>query len=548
MISKGFGWVKDRWKTSDYFFLAAFVGLVALYLWKLPLGNADIDETFYLSIPYRMAKGDSLIVHEWHVSQLWSFLLYPVMKIYLAVASGTEGIVLAFRYVYLFVHLTAVCIAYIAARKRYGMLAVAAVTLYGIFSPFDIMALSYNSMGLTMCFLLVFLNLERPEARWRHVLNGLLAAGLVLSNPYTVFLYIVYMMYLIAVKDKEALLYTNIGVGVLAALFFLVVFRRASLRELLTNFSYALSDSAHQKKTFQDFVTPIKEFGNRFFVFPVIFGLFSILAYKHKEGRRIWTLGLGGTALFMAVSFAVSETQGLGMCLIMFPLTSFGVALFLLRKEKDRRMLCAGILFPVMYAMCMHMSSNQGMYVIANACAVSSCVTVLLFGSWLNENFETKRQIAIILSVLFVCQAGAEIYEKTHHVFWEDGVDQLTEEITFGPLKGIHTTKEKKEKHESIIKDVKTIKASSDETILFYELMPCGYFVTKAAFGTYSAWTEDPNRMAQYYEVHPEKVPDIVYVFAETYGKWTPSQWDAYCKSNGYEMTQSGLGNYIMRR
>lgn len=540
--------IRQKIHRSDILFAIAFIGLLVLYLWKIPLGNADIDESFYLSIPYRMAKGDSLLVHEWHVSQLWSFLIYPIMKTYLAVASGTEGIVLSFRYIYMLIQLTVVAVAYLALRKRYGTLAVAVVTLYGIFSPYDIMACSYNSLGLMMCFLLVFLNLERPEARWRHVLNGLLAAGFVLCNPYMVFLYVVYLMYLIASKDKRALIYTNIGAAGLAAMFFLIVFKNASLSDMLSDFSYALSDSQHQKKTFQDFILPLKDFGNVYFIFIGASALFGVFAYVHRCGRRIWALGLGGVALSMSLYFSLAKTQELGMSMVMFPLTCFGIVLFVMTKAKDWRIFIVGIFVPMMYALCLNLSSNQGMYVIGNACAVSSCATVLLFAGYLRENFKSRKQIAILLAALFLCQASAEVYQKTHHAFWEERVDTLTEEISFGPLKGIKTTEEKKQKHEIVMADIKKIGVSGEENILFYEMMPSAYFVTDAGVGAYSAWTEDLDKLQQYYLVHPEKVPDIVYVFAETYAKYTPAQWTDYCAANGYQIEQTGVGNYVMRK
>ena len=63
-----------------------------LLIWKARYGFGSEDEPFYLTIAHRLVKGDGLISEEWHLSQLSAVLLYPIMKLYLAVAGTTEGI------------------------------------------------------------------------------------------------------------------------------------------------------------------------------------------------------------------------------------------------------------------------------------------------------------------------------------------------------------------------------------------------------------------------------------------------------------------------
>ena len=74
-----------------------YVCTMAFLLWKCRFGFGNIDESFYLTIPYRLCQGDGLLLHEWHLSQLSGFLLLPAMKAYLAVFGSTTGIILSFR-------------------------------------------------------------------------------------------------------------------------------------------------------------------------------------------------------------------------------------------------------------------------------------------------------------------------------------------------------------------------------------------------------------------------------------------------------------------
>ena len=82
------------------FFIVALTISVIYAFFRLDWGMADIDETFYLSIPFRLVQGDALLVEEWNLSQLSALLLYPIMKVYLFLFKSTDGIVLSFRIIY----------------------------------------------------------------------------------------------------------------------------------------------------------------------------------------------------------------------------------------------------------------------------------------------------------------------------------------------------------------------------------------------------------------------------------------------------------------
>lgn len=60
-------------------------------------GIKTVDESFYLSVPYRLLNGDAVFTDEWHVSQLSGLLLLLTMKLFLSVVGSTEGIILFFR-------------------------------------------------------------------------------------------------------------------------------------------------------------------------------------------------------------------------------------------------------------------------------------------------------------------------------------------------------------------------------------------------------------------------------------------------------------------
>ena len=97
--------------------------LVGFAFFRLKWGMADIDETFYLSIPLRLVQGDALLVEEWNLSQLSSFLLYPLMKVYLYVFKSTEGIIIAFRVIYVLAQTLITIVTYFVIKKENRILA-----------------------------------------------------------------------------------------------------------------------------------------------------------------------------------------------------------------------------------------------------------------------------------------------------------------------------------------------------------------------------------------------------------------------------------------
>ncbi len=96
-------------------FLLFVVGV--FLLWKCKFGFSNIDESFYLTIPYRLCKGDALFVDEWHLSQLSGILIMPFMKLYLLLHETTEGMCLWFRYLYTFLQIISSAFIYYRLRN-----------------------------------------------------------------------------------------------------------------------------------------------------------------------------------------------------------------------------------------------------------------------------------------------------------------------------------------------------------------------------------------------------------------------------------------------
>lgn len=181
---------KHRIDACDLIFLCTLIPITFFLLWKCPYGYGGLDEPFYLTLAQRLSMGDALLSDEWNLSQLSAVLLLPFYRLHRLLFGTTEGIVLHFRYLYTAVQLLTAALMYLALRRfRYG--AVCAVLIFVIYTPYDVMALSYNTfalMAVTLC--LSILSCCKKDGRAGFLLAGFCYAVSVIANPYIFLIYL----------------------------------------------------------------------------------------------------------------------------------------------------------------------------------------------------------------------------------------------------------------------------------------------------------------------------------------------------------------------
>ena len=173
--------------------IIALVHIIVLWT-GISRGMPIRDENLYISIPYRFMQGDSMFVDEWHISQISAFLLYPIVKVYLNIVKSFDGIIISFRYIYLSVQLAAAVAGYCLIKNRGRAAAMLASIIYVLYVPYLIRALSYNTIGLMTVWLIACLSLYDTKAMVRPIVIGLLYGVLVLCCPYTVLIYIIWLI------------------------------------------------------------------------------------------------------------------------------------------------------------------------------------------------------------------------------------------------------------------------------------------------------------------------------------------------------------------
>lgn len=533
---------------TDIYFAVLLVGAAFVYLSRIRLGFVDMDEGFYLTVPYRLIQGDCLLTEEWHVTQLVGFLIYPILKLYLFFFKNVEGIYLAFRHVYLLLLFSVTIVSYIFLKKRDKILAIPVSIIFCLFTPFYLKTLSYNTIGfLAVWLLVVVLTTEMKRVALKYAVVGGLLAVTVLCNPYMLILYIIYSVICIWRKEKSGIFngkswgLVTVGAGSVLVLFLAFLFSRTSVIELVRNIPYIFLDPAHKSKSVLDFFKPILDFIVWFKWYFLIFamGILSVLFSSAKRKKKEILGSLMIISSVLLILLALFKTAGIGKHAIMLPLTLLGGTAFVFTKEKSWELFYGGWLVGIIYAMCMNLSSNQGIYVICNACAVSSCISIFLIRDFYAEN-KVQMKKMYSFTFLLVIQIVAEIYVGINYIHWEEDVASLKFKIEEGPLRGIYTTEEKKAAYEKNCINIDSLGDLRNKNILFFNHFPAGYLIAEEATnGAFSAWMPeyrelDNEKFLEYYLLHPEKIPEVIYVDSQARCEWSEEDWNIWCEEYNY--------------
>jgi len=176
------------------FFLLMTITACFLF-WKCRYGFSHIDESFYLAIPYRLLKGDSLLQHEWCIAQLSGFLTYPFVWAYVSIVGSTEGIVLGMRYFFTLLQCLTAIFLYIRLKHMHWLGAVVTAISIALYTHNGIMSLSYYSISISSFILsLIIILTSKQHIGLQYVVSGLFFAAAVLCFPYLIAVYALYLV------------------------------------------------------------------------------------------------------------------------------------------------------------------------------------------------------------------------------------------------------------------------------------------------------------------------------------------------------------------
>lgn len=568
---------EDKHKWQDYLFAALMFGALIFAFWKCSYGFGGNDEAFYLTVAHRLGMGDALISDEWHLSQLSGFLMMPFVWLYTTIMQSTEGIILAARILYIIFHAAVSIVIYVRLRK-YGYITVFASVLYFIFTPYNIMAMSYNTMGLDLITLTgVIMGTTSYKKKLPLIISGLTLAGAVLCCPYLAAAYVLYGICVIihtVIKKKnlnivfsselfsvKTFLFFSIGVVALAAVFLIFMLSRTSLSEIFEYLPYLMSDPEHPQisvlRNLQLYFNSILNCHTHFKI-----PLFTYLAMlvvmiidrKRKQHRAPYLIVTIAVVVFCYFMF-ISQLTSVYYNAIMFPLIFVGITSYILCDNKPKPLFASLFVLGIIYSAAISFSSNQYFYVISMAMTASNVASYVFLAQLVREMKTSqdsieyarwvKRASFVFAAFMIFLQGALQIKAKAEHCFWEwGGISSLTEEISSGPAKGIYTTAGNCATYETIYQDLEYYKSKTKDNILFLTEKTWCYLAADYPYGTYSAWLSGEKessieRLKTYYSLNPDKIPRYIYIPKDSAWDFSTLYSDAW--ASGYSIEENDV-------
>ncbi len=182
-------------KKTDSLFVVALLSIFLIHIAYLFLIPITADETYYLITPFRLLNGDSLVQHDWHLTQFASLFNYLPAYLWMLIKGSTEQIYLFLRCVYLAIH-TAIAVVIYRFFRKYGTWALLAFIIYFIQVPYNIMAISYQSVFVDCLLLLAIclLSIYEKKSVASYVFAGIFFGCCCVCNPFFCVVFVLYLL------------------------------------------------------------------------------------------------------------------------------------------------------------------------------------------------------------------------------------------------------------------------------------------------------------------------------------------------------------------
>ncbi len=581
-----------------------FIALTVIFISAILLlrsafyGIATPDESFYLTIPYRLIRGDALIVDEWHASQFSAALLYLPMKLFLLITGSTDGMVLYFRCLFVACQTAVSYFTFYKIRKYGTAAALVSAILYLLYVPETVKMLDYYTMSL-MGFQVVALILFCTEKlRWYHLyFSGAVFACAVLAQPFNCLIYFLYSIaFVIALfmkkrkqfSDKAEAFFSwkswlclTAGIVTIAVVFLAFLFSQLTIEEFFANFSNVFGGQDHTLPfadtgetdmfSYITIFSTLYKYCPRGFILSLLLIAALCVDRDRVRRRQIWIYATFAVVVLMVIELGVSITDTI--CSTLFrPYVAFIFSFACLRlTEKKQKELGAVWLTGVAYIICLGLISQALDYVGVIGCVISNTVFMPSFlqlcrevRSEKTEDVRNKKQNKSVLRALAVSCAFVLVFDITAGTVLnlmndttakEMGRDSVAQTVVIdnGPLKGIRTDEKIYNNYQAIIADTEIIKDNSCNSVLVAGLIPWVYFCFDGPPATFTTWYIDGelNLYDDYYGGNKDKIPDCIYIPSTSFywdvsSKTLADEYDGFFSGMFNETQQKGSAGYIL--
>ena len=530
--------MKNKAGKQDILWLVLFALSLALMVWKLPYGFGGDDEGFYLTAANRLTLGERLFTDEWHLSQLSSFFLFPFVFIYKAIVGSTEGILFASRWLYLVCHAFSSVLVYLKVRK-YNALSVIGSIFFLLFTPFDMMTCSYNTVALDALALCGVFAASR-EKDSDMILAGVFLACAVVCCPYLAAVFFLYALFAVIYRlayrktgkgffnyrplSLKSLGLVTLGAGIVFVLFLVFLLTHTSVKEIIESLPGLFSDPEHPADSL---LFKLKHYvycvvtSHPYAFIPVgayTLTLAAMLFDKNRKKRAFAYISLSAAVSVLWLALFIPELIQKYFNAVTVPLFPLGLTAYILLEKKPRALFDFMFLLPLIYSVCVCSTSNMGFDILAIGYSAANIAGIIFIGLFIRENTDSGKIRAIFaVCIIPLALSGWLIPQvKINHCFWDAAPAVLDARLEQGPAKGIVTNGYFKASYDKICEDMSEYKGKNGN-ILIYSQQAWEYLIPDMPYASFSAWLsgldeKTDERLALYYDMNPDNSPDYIYI------------------------------------
>ncbi len=540
-------------KTYPYilFFLSAIV-----LLWRARLSFCSSDETFYFSTTYRFYQGDSIFLHDWFPTQLSSILLLPFFSLYMLINGSVDGILLFFRQLFVIFSFVNACFVYNMLRfRKNSFVALVAGLFLMFYTHLNIATLSYYTMSVqffVLAMTLLYYYYDNRKNKYL-IISGILYALSVLALPTMALAYILIVIVLIAlliVSNKssnkftaftgdfnlpDVLKYTFIGILIPAAIFMIFLLTNVSVKDFISAIPYVLSDEEHVTNLvypFKKFLIGINEvYGTCSYISYLLIVICMILHPFKLIENKFFKLSVFFIDSILYIYFLTCSFNHTGY--IFTAIILYALPLFFLTKNKDKYLFFTFVANGLVFSMVYSYSSNGYLYILSMGHFIASIGGIIAIYDFAREftqscqKLRAIKSIPAVLTTIFIVFALVQtMYLRIVNIYRDAPLNELISQIDVGPAKGLYTTPAHRDLYMNTYETITTYCTSTalkhDGNIFITKLLPYGYLCTDLKCAAPTSWRTAFNsvRLEPYYEINPDRTPDIILVLNEEYGSY----------------------------
>ena len=520
----------EKEKKQNLWFLAGLLGIGLILFWRCFYSVNTTDEAYYIGTVYRLWFGDGMLCDEWNpTQQMCSFWLYPFYVLFRVILGSNDGMILAFRLLYIVFQLFISGYLY-QKLKSYGFVSFPASFFYLLSTAFNINSLSYNTMANSalVALLVTLAMMETPD--WKNCIwCGIFASIVVMGNPYAVVAYVLYGIVCAAVtlilkkSGKEILVSLQFktffrisltAAGVLV-IFLLFTFWHATLERIIKNLPYIVGDQEHVQRwnvKISDYFRYFREHYLGSTIVPIIVSILALID-KNREKHGVIYMGISVISIVPYMIYHGLVSDYVPINLVTVPVCFLGLPAYIVSKRRLSRVFYIWYLPALVYPIIVQITSNTGPLAVSAGFVTAGAASVLLAASWARE--QENKILKNILYAVIVLQLAIMLFLRISYVWVDAPLSELTTKVERGAAKGLYTTESTAQYYEEMYDDLDALNMKEEDGLLVVGSEPLLYLYADRQVASYSTWQVYTNetRLYRYYEIHDGegRFPSVVY-------------------------------------